>query len=158
VLVFSLLAFRRFGFAPRWWQLLPLLMALALVVVLDLRVRLIPDVVTLPGLLYALGMAALAEHAPDLIEAVLGALLGGGLVFLVAVVSRGGVGGGDIKLMAMLGAALGWRGALVALALSQVGAAAIALGIVVTRRRRPRQLPIGALIALFGAMLVVFAP
>jgi Flp pilus assembly protein protease CpaA len=137
--------------------MLPLLAALALVVVLDLRIRLIPDAITLPGLAYALGLAALTERSPTLLQAALGALVGGGLVLLVAIVSRGGMGGGDIKLMAMLGAALGWRGALVALALSQVAGAVIVLLILVVRRRRPaRHVPVGALIALFGAMLLIY--
>jgi leader peptidase (prepilin peptidase) / N-methyltransferase len=154
-----LLALRRFGVAPRWWQLLPLLGALALVVVLDLRIRIIPDIITLPGLTYALGLAAVAVRSPTVIEAGLGALVGGGVVLLVAIVSRGGMGGGDIKLMAMLGAALGWRGALTALALSQVVAAVIVLGILVVRRRRPaRHQPVGALIAFFGAILLVYSP
>ena len=145
--------------APRLWQLLPLLGALALVVVLDLRIRMIPDIITLPGLAYALGLAAVAVRSPAVIEAGLGALVGGGVVLLVAIVSRGGMGGGDIKLMAMLGAALGWRGALTALALSQVVGALIVLGFLVVRRRRPsRHLPVGALIALFGAVLLVYSP
>lgn len=133
--------------------------ALALVVVLDLRVRLIPDAITLPGLVYALGLAALAGRKPTLAEAALGALVGGGLVLLVAIVSRGGMGGGDIKLTTMLGAALGWRGALIALALSQVAGAVIVLLILAVRRRRPaRHVPVGALIALFGAMLLIYGP
>jgi len=126
--------------------------------VLDLRVRIIPDVITLPGLAYALGLAAVAVRSPTVIEAGLGALVGGGVVLLVAIVSRGGMGGGDVKLMAMLGAALGWRGALFALALSQVAGAVIALGVLVARRRRPaRHLPVGALIAFFGAVLLIYS-
>ena len=105
----ALLALRRFGAAPRWWQLLPLLGALALVVVLDLRIRVIPDIITLPGLAYALGLAALTARSPTIVESALGALVGGGVVLLVAIVSRGAMGGGDIKLMGMLGAALGWE-------------------------------------------------
>jgi Flp pilus assembly protein protease CpaA len=93
------------------------------------------------------------------IEAGLGALVGGGVVLLVALVSRGGMGGGDIKLMAMLGAALGWKGALIVLAFSQVVGAIIVLGVLVVRRRRPaRHLPVGALIALFGAIFLVYSP
>ncbi|MGH7365120.1 MAG: prepilin peptidase [Candidatus Rokuibacteriota bacterium] len=156
---FALLALRRFGVAPRWWQLLPLLGGLALIVVLDLRIRMIPDVITLPGLAYALGLAAVSARNPTVIEAALGALVGGGVVLLVAIVSRGGMGGGDIKLMAMLGAALGWRGALTALAVSQVVGAVIVLGFFVVRRRRPaRHVPVGALIALFGTVLLIYAP
>ncbi len=144
---------------PRWWQLLPLLGALAVIVVLDLRIRIIPDIITLPGLAYALGLAAVSAWDPTVIEAALGALVGGGVVLLVAIVSRGGMGGGDIKLTAMLGAALGWRGALIALALSQVVGAIIVFGVLVVRRRRPsRHLPVGALIALFGAVLLIYGP
>jgi Flp pilus assembly protein protease CpaA len=129
------------------------------VVILDLRARLIPDVITLPGLAYALGLASVSGRSPNVIEAGLGVLVGGGIVFLVAIVSRGGMGGGDIKLMAMLGAALGWKGALGALALSQLAAAVVVLGLVVARRRQlVRELPVGALIALFGAVLVIYAP
>jgi prepilin signal peptidase PulO-like enzyme (type II secretory pathway) len=127
------------------------------IVVLDLRVRIIPDVLTLPALAYALGLAAVTARGPSLAEAGLGTLVGGGIVLLVAVLSRGGMGGGDIKLMAMLGAALGWRGAIAALALSQVVGALIVLGILVARRRRPvRHVPVGAIIALFGAVLLSY--
>ena len=119
----------------------------------------IPDIITLPGLAYALGLAATSARISTVIEAGVGALVGGGVVLLVAIVSRGGMGGGDIKLMAMLGAALGWKGALTALALSQIVGATIALGFLVARRRRPsRRLPVGALIALFGALLLVYSP
>ena len=130
-----------------------------MVVVLDLRIRIIPDIITLPGLVYALGLAAVSGRGPTLVEAGLGALVGGGIVLVVAIVSRGGVGGGDIKLMAMLGAALGWRGALVALAASQVVGAVVVVAMLVARRRRPgRHVPVGALIALFGAVLLIVRP
>jgi leader peptidase (prepilin peptidase) / N-methyltransferase len=129
------------------------------IAVLDLRIRIIPDIITLPGLAYALGLAAVSAWNPTVIEAGLGALVGGGVVLLVAIVSQGGMGGGDIKLMAMLGAALGWRGALIVLAFSQVVGAIIVLGVLVVRRRRPaRHLPVGALIALFGAIFLVYSP
>jgi Flp pilus assembly protein protease CpaA len=129
------------------------------IVVLDLRIRIIPDIITLPGLAYALGLAAVSAWDPTVIEAGFGALVGGGVVLLVAIVSRGAMGGGDIKLMAMLGAALGWRGALIVLAFSQVVGAIIVLGVLVVRRRRPaRHLPVGALIALFGAIFLIYSP
>jgi leader peptidase (prepilin peptidase) / N-methyltransferase len=154
---FALLAIQRFGVVPRWWQILPLLAALAVIVVLDLRIRLIPDVITLPGLVYALSLAALTDRHPTLAEAALGAVVSGGLLLLVAIVSRGGVGGGDIKLIAMLGAVLGWRGALIALAVSQVAGAVIGFGVLVVLRRRPaRHVPVGALIALVGAIVLIY--
>ena len=136
---------------------MPLGAALGLVVVLDLRSRLIPDVVTLPGIAYAL-LLAITLRTPPPTQAVLGLALGGAGMWLLAAVSRGGVGGGDIKLVALLGAALGWQGALVAVALSQLTGAVLVLLVSLARRRLVRgPFPIGALIALFGALLLLSA-
>ncbi len=108
--------------------------------------------------MYVLVLAAVVE-SPPLWEAVLGALAGGGVLLLLAVVSRGAFGGGDIKLMAMLGAALGWKGALVVLAFSQVAAALVALGLLIARQVSVRDsLPVGALISLLGAIMLLGAP
>ena len=155
---FSVVAYLRFGWTPHFWGLVPLLIALTLIVVLDLRAKVVPDVVTLPGIVYALALAAVLE-SPPFWEAVLGAVTGGGVLLLVAVVSRGAVGGGDIKLMAMLGAALGWKGALVVLAFSHVVGAIVALGLLIARRAGKRDsLPIGALISLLGALMLLGGP
>jgi prepilin signal peptidase PulO-like enzyme (type II secretory pathway) len=157
-LAFSFVAFLRFGWALQLWSLVPLLIALALTIVLDLRAKVIPDFITLPGIVYALALAATLDK-PPLWEAVLGALTGGGIFLLVAVVSRGAIGGGDIKLMAMLGTALGWKSALVVLAFSQVAAAIVALFLLIARRgKRPDSLPVGVFLALFGAIMLLGTP
>jgi leader peptidase (prepilin peptidase) / N-methyltransferase len=154
-LTFSGIAFLRFGWTPRLWCLVPLLIALAVIIVLDLRTKIIPDVVTLPGIVYELALAGFGD-SPSLGPALLGAAAGSGIVFLVAVISRGAVGGGDIKLMAMLGAALGWKGALAVLAFSQVAAALVALGLLIARRAGRRDvLPVGAIISLLGAVMLL---
>ena len=125
--------------------------------VLDLRSRIIPDVITLPGTAYVLLLAAGFRGAAGFVEGGLGALAGGAIVLLFAIVSRGGIGGGDIKLMAMLGAALGWKGAFIAFALSQITAGLLALILVIVRRWR-QPMPVGAFIALFGALMLVSRP
>jgi prepilin signal peptidase PulO-like enzyme (type II secretory pathway) len=135
--------------------LLPLLAALAAIVVIDLITKTIPDVVTLPSLAYALVLAVAFGGKAALMQAGLGILVGGGLLLLLAVVSRGGIGGGDIKLVALLGSALGWKSALMAFALSQLGGGVVLLYLLITgRAERRRTLPIGALIALIGAGLL----
>jgi Flp pilus assembly protein protease CpaA len=132
--------------------------ALAVIIVLDLRTKIIPDVVTLSGIVYALVVAAFMEN-PSLSGAVLGAVAGGGIVLLLAVVSRGAVGGGDIKLMGMLGAALGWKGAFAVLAFSQVAAALVALALLILHRARRRDtFPVGAIISLFGMLMLLGGP
>lgn len=126
--------------------------------VLDLQSRIIPDVITLPGIGYALLLAAVFRGVADLVEAGFGGLAAGGMVLLLAIVSRGSIGGGDIKLMAMLGAALGWKGAFMAFALSQIVAGLVALIFVIVHRRPRRPMPVGALIALFGGLLLISRP
>jgi leader peptidase (prepilin peptidase) / N-methyltransferase len=155
-LVFALLAFQRLSFAPRWWALLPLLGGLAAIVVVDLTTNMIPDVITLPCIVYALALATIVDGGTSLIQAVLGILVGGGLLLVLAAVTRGGIGGGDIKLVAMLGAALGWKGALIAFALSQLaGGVAVLWFLLHGLAERRKTLPIGALIALIGAGLLI---
>ncbi len=154
-LIFSTVPFLRFGWTSRFWSVVPLLAACAVVIVLDLRTKTIPDFLTLPGIAYALLLAAFVS-SPALGQALLGMAVGGGIVFAVAAISRGAVGGGDIKLMAMLGAALGWKQALVVLAFSQLAAAVILLPLLILRRgRRHDLLPVGAIISLFGAAMLL---
>lgn len=157
-LLLALLAFQRLGFTSRWVALLPLLGVLAAIAVVDVTTKMIPDVLTLPGLAYALALAAFAEGGPSPIQAGLGVVAGGGLLLLLAVVSRGGVGGGDIKLVAMLGGALGWKGAVIAFALSQLGGGLVILYLLrAGQAERRKTLPIGALIAVIGAGLLALA-
>lgn len=155
---FALLALGRFGWTERWWALLPLLIALAVIMVLDLQTRIIPDVVTLPGIAYALLLAAVLRGTAGFVEAVLGVLVAGGVILLIAIVSRGGIGGGDIKLLAMLGAALGWKDALMAFALSQIAAGLVVLMLFIVHRPPRQAVPVGALIALVGGLMLVHRP
>ena len=154
----STIAFLRFGWTLRLWCLVPLLVALAIILILDFRAKIIPDVLTLPAIAYALVVAAFMK-SPPLGAALLGMVAGGGIVFLLVVASRGAIGGGDIKLMAMLGAALGWKGALAVLAFSQLAGALVALTLLIAGRGRKHDLfPIGAIISLLGTVMLLGQP
>ncbi len=90
--------------------------ALLVVSVIDLKHRIIPDIISLPGI--PIGVAAsLALPAMTLKDSVIGVLAGGGSLWAVAWAYRGltgktGMGGGDIKLLAMIGALLGLEGVI----------------------------------------------
>jgi prepilin signal peptidase PulO-like enzyme (type II secretory pathway) len=149
-----LLLVREYGVSWPTLALTPLIFALAAIVVLDLAARIIPDLITLPTLVYACLLAAM-NMVTTPVQAVLGIVIGAGLTLIIATISRGGVGGGDVKLMAVLGAALGWKGALYVFALSHVAGALLLLALSLVHRRFPRaRFPIGALIALVGAIFV----
>tara|TARA_B100000686_G_scaffold346151_1_gene432126 strand:- start:139 stop:912 length:774 start_codon:yes stop_codon:yes gene_type:complete len=80
--------------------------ALVVITVIDLKHQIIPDCITLPGI--AFGFAA-GTNFNGFLESFSGFLLGGGLFYILALVSKGGMGGGDIKFIAGLGALLGWQ-------------------------------------------------
>lgn len=93
--------------------------ALIVITFIDLDYQIIPDVITLPGTLIGLITGSLIIPDPfargsllGFTQSFVGMLAGGGLFYLIAVASRGGMGGGDIKMMAMVGAVSGWKSVL----------------------------------------------
>ena len=85
----------------------------------------------------------------------LGALVGGGLLLVLAIISQGGMGGGDVKFAAALGFWLGWPGILLGLFIGFVAGGAISLLLLVTGLRgRKDFIPFGPFIAL-GAWIAL---
>lgn len=117
------------------WDALRYLILVSLVipaVIIDLRYKIIPDRLNLAGLLLALPLAVWPPG--HLLYALGGFLAGGGILFLIAALSRGGMGGGDVKLAAVLGLLLGFRFTLAALFLAFVLGSAAGLLLVATKR------------------------
>ena len=129
-----------------------LLAALVAITVIDLRYQIIPDAITLPGVLAGL-VASLTSQRVSWLDSAGGIVLGSGLFVAVIVLSRGGMGGGDLKLGAMLGAFLGWKALLVALFVAVVlgGVSAVALLASGTRARKDA-IPFGPFLAVGGAV------
>jgi leader peptidase (prepilin peptidase)/N-methyltransferase len=144
-----------------------LLFACALIVLfaIDLEHQILPNVITLPGV--AAGLVFSLVFPPGVLDALLGALVGGGVLWLMAEAyyrysGQEGMGGGDIKMLAMIGAFLGWQLALVTLMLSSVMGSAVGLALILARRGSgKRALPYGTFLAvaalvgsLFGESLL----
>jgi leader peptidase (prepilin peptidase)/N-methyltransferase len=129
-----------------------LLAALVAITVIDLRYQIIPDAITLPGVLAGV-LASLASHRVSWFDSAGGMLVGAGLFVAVIVLSRGGMGGGDLKLGAMLGAFLGWKALLVALFVAIVLGGASALALLASGKfARKDAIPFGPFLALGGAV------
>lgn len=134
--------------------------ALIVVSFIDLDLQIIPDVISLPGIVVGL-VFAVAGWGPPLLTSVAGVLLGGGILYAVAagyqlLTGREGMGGGDIKLLAMIGAFLGWRGVLVTLVLGSFTGALIGIGLMAARGADSRvPIPFGPFLAL-GALCALF--
>ncbi len=136
-----------------------LLLALAAI---DFEHLLLPDRLTLPGA--AAGLALQPILPPSLTEAVLGLLLGAGLLILLIntwywLRGEEGMGLGDVNLLAMIGAFLGWRHMLVALLVGALAGAAVGLALLATGRAALRsKLPFGSFLALGGIVALFFGP
>lgn len=129
-----------------------LLVALIVITAIDLERQLIPDVITVPGT--AVGLAAnLATGHVSWLDSVIGILLGGGLFLVIILASRGGMGGGDLKLGAMLGAFLGWKALLFALFVAIVLGGVVAIVFLASGLRgRKDPIPFGPFLAIGGAV------
>lgn len=134
--------------------------ALLVVAGTDLTHKIIPNVVTVPGI--ALGLLGAATVLPvGPVNALLGVLVGGGILWALAWASpylfgREGMGGGDIKLMAMIGAFLGWKPALLTIMIGSLTGSVIGIGLIALRfMKRDEYIPFGPFL-VFGALVSLF--
>jgi leader peptidase (prepilin peptidase)/N-methyltransferase len=134
--------------------------ALLVVAGTDLSHKIIPNAITFPGIV--VGLISAATILPlGLIDGLLGLLVGGGILWILAWASpylfgKEGMGGGDIKLLAMIGAFLGWKPALMTIMVgsflgSLVGVTLIAAQVI----KREDYLPFGPFLVC-GALVALF--
>jgi leader peptidase (prepilin peptidase) / N-methyltransferase len=134
--------------------------ALLVVTGTDLTHRIIPNVVTVPGIV--LGLLGAATVLPvGLVNAVLGVAIGGGILWALAWASpylfgKEGMGGGDIKLLAMIGAFLGWKPALLTIMVGSLSGSLIGLSLIgLGFMKRDEYIPFGPFL-VFGALVSMF--
>jgi leader peptidase (prepilin peptidase)/N-methyltransferase len=126
--------------------------AMIVLFAIDFEHFLLPNVITLPGIV--VGLVFSIWFPPGLRDALIGVVVGGGLLWLIGeayyrFAGQEGMGGGDVKMLAMIGAFLGWQLTIVTLILSSVAGALVGLGVIVSRRGgMDHQLPYGTFLAL----------
>jgi len=158
--VSSLFLIIKFGPSLSYLLYFAFVAALIVITVIDLYHQIIPDVISLPGI----GMGLLASLLIPQItfsNSLIGILLGGGSLFIVAtfyqwLFKREGMGGGDIKLLAMIGAFLGWKAVLLTILLSSlIGSVTGILMMVVKGKDFKYAIPFGPFLSL-GAVISLF--
>ena len=134
--------------------------ALIVLFVIDLEHRILPNRITLPGIVAGFVFSLFAE--PGWLDSLIGIALGGGALFVVAeayfrVRHEQGLGMGDVKMLAMIGAFLGWKLMLLTLILGSFAGSVIGLTLIALRKGTMKYaLPFGTFLAL-GALLAAFA-
>jgi leader peptidase (prepilin peptidase)/N-methyltransferase len=125
---------------------------LLIIALIDLDYKIIPNTITIPGMavgiFLSLGILPITPLA-----SVLGLAISGAIFYLIAFVSKGGMGGGDIKLIAMIGSFLGLQGGLFTIFSSALSGSIVGLALMLMhKRKRKDQIPFGPFLS-FGAIL-----
>jgi len=156
----SLFLTMKFGFSVSFLFYFAFASALTVVTVIDLHHQIIPDVISLPGIGVGL-LASLLIPEITFWNSLIGILLGGGSLFLVATLyqwlfKREGMGGGDVKLLAMIGAFLGWKAVILTILLSSlIGSITGILIMVLKGKNFKYAIPFGPFLSL-GAVIALF--
>ena len=158
-----------FGLA--WWYYGPgallasrLIFGCALIVLfaVDLEHHLLPNAITVPGIVVGFVFSFFTE--PGWEASLIGLLAGGGALYAIAEIyyrvrHEEGLGMGDVKMLAMIGAFLGWKLALLTLILASFAGTLIGIGLIVTRRGGMKYaLPFGTFLALGAAAAAFVGP
>ena len=134
--------------------------ALIAITVIDLYHQIIPDGISLPGIGVGL-LASLVIPQITFFNSLMGILLGGGSLFLVAtlyewIFKREGMGGGDVKLLAMIGAFLGWKAVILTILLSSlIGSITGILIMILKGKDFKYAIPFGPFLSM-GAVIALF--
>jgi leader peptidase (prepilin peptidase)/N-methyltransferase len=158
--VFALLAWH-YGLSPELAVMIFYACLFIIVFVIDLEQGLILNKVVYPSMVVALLLALLPQSRltlmiePGIASAALGGAIGFALFLLIAIVSRGGMGWGDVKLAALIGLATGFPLVFVAIIMAAILGGIVAVALVIAKKRKRRQtIPFGPFLAV-AAMITL---
>lgn len=150
----------RFGVTLQAAFLLTFLAGLIVISFIDLDHQIIPNVITLPGIPLGL-LTGFLFRDPPLLDRLIGTLAGAGFLYLVlfyggALYGQEAMGEGDLNLIAMVGAFLGWKAVIVTILVGCLVGSVLGLGLIALRRLGRRQhIPFGPFLSL-GAVVALF--
>jgi leader peptidase (prepilin peptidase)/N-methyltransferase len=129
--------------------------------VIDLEHGLILNKVVYPSIVVALLLALLPRPwltqwiVTGIANAAIGGAIGFGLFLLIALVSRGGMGWGDVKLAALIGLATGFPLVFLSIIMGAILGGIVAVALVIAKKRKRRQtIPFGPFLAV-AAMITL---
>jgi leader peptidase (prepilin peptidase)/N-methyltransferase len=167
--LFYLAVFLHTGPTPGFLLIAPYVSMIILLIYIDADIQILPDAIDLPGIAAGLAIGALAlgnfhpalTLSSSLVDSLAGAL--GGAATILAIIGAywlvrrvEGMGQGDVKMLAMIGAALGWRAVPGVLLLAAVSGTAVALPVALRSERGLQvALPFGVFLG-FATLAVLF--
>ncbi|MDF2593369.1 MAG: prepilin peptidase [Clostridia bacterium] len=148
--------YQKFGLTVEMGMYAILSSILVVITMIDFFTQEIPDELNLLGLITGIIFLGIMLRFSNVVNSSLGLLIGGGLFLLIAVVSGGAMGGGDIKLMGVLGLWFGWKLILMLSIISFIiGAIASLLLMALKIKSMKDYIPFGPFISI-SAMIIIF--
>jgi len=181
---FFVLIAREFGVSGEAFLLMAFCSSLIVITFIDLDHQIIPDFITLPGILIGISiaplvMSALGEPLPfylgrlmphaghylaGFVNSVTGMLCGAVPLLAIGWLWEKlrhieAMGGGDVKLMGMVGSFLGWKGALLTIMLGAISGSIIGIALILLKRHQMEKvIPFGPFLALGAAVTAFYGP
>ncbi|MFQ5499520.1 MAG: prepilin peptidase, partial [Candidatus Zixiibacteriota bacterium] len=160
--VLYLFFFWQFGLSFNLLVFAFLTSALLVIFFIDLDFQIIPDAITIPGMILGLAVSLLPTGI-GIVQSLIGLVAGGGSLYLLAIMGdwlfkKESMGGGDIKMAAMLGAFLGWQKVLlVFMTAAGVGVViSLLLMLVSSRLRQERVVPFGPFLSVATMVTIIY--
>jgi leader peptidase (prepilin peptidase)/N-methyltransferase len=165
--IFFLILYRQFGLT---FELIVFMIFVSLLIAIsfiDLDFQIIPDILSIGGVVLGFILAIIRPLFRDLdpkfgiLDSLYGIGLGGGLLFAIAwlyqfFTKREGMGGGDIKLLGMIGAFCGWKGVVFSLVSGSVLGTIVGIPLMLAKGRNTKYaIPFGPFLSL-GAIIFIF--
>ena len=130
---------------------------------IDLDHHLLPNVITLPGIIVGLAFSVVTTE-PGVVNALIGAVVGGGSLWLIAEIyyrlrHEEGLGMGDVKMLAMVGAFVGWQLTVVTLVMASIAGSIVGVILIASKKGDMKYaLPFGTFLALGAAAAATVGP
>jgi len=154
-----LIVYLIYGFSVQTLIYIILLSALIIIAFIDLDQQIIPDVISLPGIVVGFIVSFFVPYI-SFINSALGILVGGGIILIIGlagsvIFKKEAMGGGDVKLAAMIGAFLGWRAIIISLFLGFFSGALAGISLILLKiKKREDAIPFGPFIIL-GSLITL---
>lgn len=151
--ILAAVVLHRFGLSFELFLYALFCAALLVIIFIDIHHQIIPDSISLPGIVVGFAGSFLNQTVTWQ-QSALGILLGGGLLYAVAygyyvLTKREGMGGGDIKLLAMIGAFLGWQSLLYVVFASSLTGSVVGVAAMLKQRKGGQtRIPFGPFLAI----------
>jgi leader peptidase (prepilin peptidase)/N-methyltransferase len=154
--ILYLLSYLKFGLSLDLIIYLGLISILIVCSFIDLKYKIIPNKITYPGIIIGLVLSLFFNHI-TIKSSLMGLVIPAGLLLLLAIIFKGGMGLGDVKLVGMIGVFIGYGYTLAGIFLGALVGSIVFLPLLIAGKvSRKTRIPFGPLISLGAVIMILF--